>query len=264
MRRFKISTIFETRGRVDPKLAVYPTIKAHLDAAQKKGKGLSLFSYSVGYMAEGGREYFEVLEQAFKRDLVVVLQCKMLPKVSFERQAPRVFVAHPEELWRIPAFIALWETAFADKAGWGYASEAQQSLLLGYTAKQRARWIDSMKQWWPGNGQAAFMLLTRDERDRVVDLGMRCLGSPTEMEGMQLYANPTGWGVKENAFRQVPVGHTLARIGLHWKVFLEFFGAPGTWGRRKVLETTISKTLAKTLSRSLRSNVQFLTARGWK
>ena len=51
-RKLKLASLFETRRRVDPKLAVYPTVAAHLDAAVAGKKGLSLFS--IGPLDELG------------------------------------------------------------------------------------------------------------------------------------------------------------------------------------------------------------------
>src|SRR5205085_12128434 len=134
--------------------------------------------------------------------------------LPFERQSVDVFVARPEELWRIPAWIALWETAFTDRQ-WTNASEAQTSLLLGYTAKQRAKWLaDTYQRRATWTGVTVYTPLTADQKRGVIALGQRCLGDEQELSSMTLLYNTRSDSLRANAARLVPRELTMARVAV--------------------------------------------------
>lgn len=262
VRKFNFAKLFESKWRFNRELVIYPTRKAHLDGMRSgKKQGLSLFGFSISSMTERGSEYLELLELAFERDLVVVLQNKPIVGLPFERQIPQLFVARPEELWRIPAWIALWETAFTD-GQWTNAAEAQCSLLLGYTKKQRATWLADMRQHRARG--AVYALLTPEQKRRVVSLGQRCFGDNKDLESITLLFSRKGTRLRPNALRLLPSNVTLARVALGEEMFRKLFGDQSTWKRGSSIEARIPKRLAAEVNRTLTSNVQLLTARGWR
>src|ERR1044071_4154088 len=128
-----LSRLFQRRA-VKPGRST--SLRGELDAVAAGRKGMSIFGFGVDDLAS--REYRTVVEQALARDLVFA----SAPSASNRRHF-RVYVARPDQVWRIPAHLALWETTIGkgstDGLGWNESSEALEGLLLGYTATERAR-----------------------------------------------------------------------------------------------------------------------------
>jgi hypothetical protein len=260
-----LARLFVTTRRRGSDLAPYPTLAAELDAVRAGSKGMSQLGFLVSSMTNGDPDVLELLELAFRRDLTVVIHNRRwLERRPLERQAPDVYVARPTELWRIPAWLTLWDSAGAT-GGWTDAAEEQSSLLLGYDRAQRARWRANWKHRRPAWGAApVYALLTGGQKRRVASLGRRCLGSAEDLDGMTLFIHREDYGVVRDAHRSVPRGLTLARVGMRWPTFRKLFGEPSSWKRAKVIEATVPTRLAREVTESLASNVQFLTARGWR
>ena len=262
-RKFNVAKLFATGWKHDPKLALYTTFKSHLDAMSTgRKKGLSLFGFVMNDVTRE-RDLLALLELACDRGLVVVHYNEPMPGVAFERRDDRVFVARPEELWRVPAWIALWKTAFAD-GRWSDAAEAQASLLLGYTEKQRARWLAARREHQPAFTCATvYALLTAEQKRRVRALGQRCFGDDKQLASITLLRKRSDYGVRPDAARLVPRDLTFARVGLRWATFRKVF--PKAWnGHQEIVETRVAGRLAGEVNRGLTSNVQLLTARGWR
>jgi hypothetical protein len=259
-RKFDFAALFETT--FDHRQVLYPTMKAHLDSMRSgKKPGLSMVSFGVSYMTDRGVDYLELLELAFERGLVVVLHNNWIKDLPFERQHPTVLVARPEELWRVPAWIALWDSAI-EAGGWTDSAEAMSSLLLGYSAKQRAAWLKDQRHRRAAWGAATvYALLDEDQRARVTSLGQRGFGRADEID---LLLRNRDHGLRRGAFRRIPRGLTLARVAIDWAMFRELFGSPPDWRRRQVITARVPKRRIAAFHRFLRSNVQLLTARGWR
>jgi hypothetical protein len=245
-KRFDAARLFEPwRAPRHPK--PYPTDESALDAVQAGKKGMEMFPIAMGDLAEPRSELARWLKLAVERDLVVVLE------------RGHLFISRPEELWRIPAYLALWKTAFVD-GRWSDVAENQLSYLLGYTAQQRKRWIESQRQHTPAwTCATAYALLNAKQRAIAESVGRRCFGPPESIEGMSLFS-PAGEELRKNALAQVPRECTLARVGLARNAHTAIFGKP----KRGVTERKVTRKLAPVLSAGLHSNVQFLTRTGWK
>lgn len=224
-KRFDPATLFE-RWRHDPTIHPYRTDAAELAAVRAGAKPMSMFHVDL----EPG---------ARTRGLVV------------ERQGERVYVARPEERWRIPAHVALWETAL-EAGPWCDQSEALEGYLLGYTRAQRRAWIAHVRQRQAAWGSpTVYTLLDRAQRRRIAALGHRCFG---DAGGLALFRSD---GVlRQDALRRVPAGLTLARVALRRPVLERLFG-----DRRRA---TVPASLSAALNAALASNVQVLIRSGWR
>jgi hypothetical protein len=223
---------------------------------------MSMYVDSRGTVTAPDSDLADFLDLAAERDLVVTLHAERVPTLKHEDQPVHVFVSRPEELWRVPAFLALWNTAFVD-GRWSDAAENQMSYLLGYTGPQRKRWITALRQERPAWTSATiYALLDADQRKLVDSLGRRCLGPTTATEGMTLMYG-AGDQVKAKAFALVPPNHTLARVGLRLKEFRSIFG-PFKGKESGLIKRTVTKKLAPIVSAALESNVQYLTRTGWR
>jgi hypothetical protein len=262
--KFNFAKLFATSWKRDPKLALYPTIKAHLDAMSSgRKRGLSLFGFMMSDVANRGQDFRELLKLACERGLVVVHYNEPIKGLEFERRDDTVLVARPDELWRVPAWIALWKTAFAD-GRWSNAAEAQSSMLLGYTEKERARWLAAMREHQPAwTCATVYALLTVEQKRRVLSLGQRCFGDDTQLASIKLLFKRNDYGMRPNAVRLVPGDLTLARVGLRWPTFRKLFPEARN-GRKEIVETRVPLKLAPAVNRDLVSKVQLLTTKGWK
>ena len=259
-RKFNPASLFEA-WKPDPRLAPYPTLRSNLDAVQHGKKGMSSFGFPVGSMIAGDREYVALLREAYARNLVVVLHNRAIPGLPFERQEPHVFIARAEELWRIPAYLTLWDTAFVDGA-WSNASEALHSTLLGYTKEQRSYWLARRRRDDAAyTCRTVYSLLTDRQRRAVVSVGKRCFGPAEATQGLALFFPVGDVQLKRNARRLLPRGVTLARAGLAWEASDALFGRPRR--TRGVVAATVPPKLAQSTNAALRSNVEFLTRSGW-
>ncbi len=213
-------------------------------------------------IADGDPYFTGLLEAAFERGLAVVLENR--PGLPRDRWEPALYAMHLDQTWRIPALNALWETAFVEDGRWSRSAEAQHSLLLGYTAKQRKDWIA-----WRRQQKAAetcldlYVMLTAQQRTTAKALGMRCFGTPEQMEGMTFFFPRNGTEPKATASKLVPKGQTFARVGLSWAATKQLFGEFATW-KRAWMSVKIARAQAPFINEGLKSNVQIMTARGWK
>jgi len=253
-----LAKLFETRARWDPKLIPYKTWRAELDALEAGRKGMSVFGFPMDEVVRGGREFRKMIDDVLGRDLVIVLSKDELQMLRPEYQHVSVFAARPDQLWRIPAFFAVHETAFAGRSAWTAPTEALRGLLLGYTAAQRERWIAWHRQRRAGDSCATvYTLLTHAQRRAISDAGKRYVA---DIGRLTLFARSRDDVIKPTAWRLVPRGATIARVGLAWDVYRRLF-KPAR--RRDVMTATIPKLLESAFHAGMRTNVQFLTRRGW-
>jgi hypothetical protein len=236
-----------------PALKVYRSDEAALDAVRARKK-------PICFWQAVGAEIPEWQALAFERQLAMCVVEERVPGWRPAEQPVRVFIAHAEELWRVPALLALWKTAFTG-GGWSDAAEDQMSYLLGYTDKERAAWIAARRQAVPAwTSATVYALLDPWRREIVESVGRRCLGPAEEFDGTSVFVHPGS--LKKTAFSLVPKQHTLARFGLHWEGFQNvFYSLPA---RKKELTTRmVTRKVAAILYAGMSSNVQFLTRKGW-
>lgn len=260
-KRFDAAQLFEPwkERRGLSELAVYPTLEASLDAVQARTKGMSAFSDSVGTIAPG-THLRECLDLAAQRDLLVVLHCSPVEKLEVDRWPIDIYIARGDELWRVPAYQALWKTAFVH-GRWSDAAENQASYLLGYTEEQRKLWLEASRQHRPAwTCATVYALLTSAQRKVVDSVGRRCFGPIQAITGMSLLYDGVG-ELKRNAFAMVPSRYTLARAGVRWAEFRTIFGK---MNEAKVYEKKVNRKVATLLNSALKSNIQFLTRKGWE
>lgn len=263
-KRFDPTKLFERwRYRPDPRVSVYPDVESSLDAVQARKKGMAFFSSVVSSLASPGSEMAEWLQLAFERKLLVVLEVDAVPKWKLERQPVHVFLSQPEELWRVPAFIGLWKTAFAD-GRWSDGAENLMSYLLGYTEQQRKAWLKMHREDKPAwTCATVYALLSKNQKKLVESLGRRCFGPTETLEEIALFFH-RGDVLKRDAHALVPEDQTLARVGLRWKEFHLLFGKFDSMKKRGLISKLVPKEMAPAISSAFLSNIQFLTRSGWR
>lgn len=253
---FNLERLFEPRK---PPIPLYPTIEAELDAIRAGKKQMSIFGPTVQDLVDRDSYYFEILELAFDRGLAVVLHAESTPKHAPLFSA-RMFVARPDQLWRVPALLAVDEAhltrGVADEQS-RLALELQQSVLLGYTASQCKAFVVRRRQREDG----LYVLLTREQKERVIAHGRRCFGTPDDVERMTFFFHRAG-RVKANAAAIVPSSLTLARARLrNWDAV---FPKKRRAGQSHLLTGQIARPQVQAFNDALYGRIDFMTARGWQ
>ena len=227
----------------------YPTLRAELDAIASGKKAMSLTAAALDELASGEDQ---VVRLAFARGLAVVLYSRGL---AVEHQVPSVFIAKPEQLWRVPAFLALEAAAFGGDARWSEAAEAQQGLLLGYTKRQRAEWRARVAQRQAGWGcRTVYTLITPARRSAIAALGHRGFDPADRVE---LFLHRGLRELRRDAWKRIPKGLVLARVGLARDASRRLF-------RQRTDGIEQIATRGERINRHLVTNLQILTSRGWK
>jgi hypothetical protein len=241
-----------------PPKALYPTVGAELDAIRDGKKAMSMLGVTLDMMFDPALDsyFFDILELATERDLVVVLHDD--PRFPMQKgAAPQVLVTRIDELWRIPALLAVWE---ADD-GHSEPAELQQSLLLGYTPAQWKKW-ERWKQQRRPLDSIVYALLTRAQRARVVAHGKRCFGDAEDVEGIDFFVH-ANWRPKPTAPRLVPRGTTLARVSVERKALNMLFDRSARV-KPQLLQARVPPQRGAAFNAGIRHEVQFLTSRGWR
>ena len=231
-----------------------------LDAVRDRTKALFFTRYSRPSIVEGDKHFLALLDGGLSRRLAVIIA----PPNPGSQLDPSVSVLHLDQSWRVSALNALMDAAFAEDGRWSLAAEAQMSSLLGYTTKQRARWIK-----WQGQRRAAYScmdlytMLTASQLKVTRKLGMRCFGTPDQMQGMKFFFPRDGTVAQPNAYTLIPKGLTFSRVGVAHSAMQKLFGPFASW-KATWMEVLIGKVQARLLTEGLKSNIQILTSRGWK
>lgn len=210
------------------------TDAAELDAVAAGRKAMSLF---IG--DDDG-----IAELAMARNLIVTTHAD--PRLG----ELHVFVTRADQLWRIQAYLALWETAFVD-GRWSDGAENLAGYLLGYSAAQRKAWLAQQRQAIPAwTAATVYALVTDAQRELIESLGRRCLPP-----GLTLFTR-RGEVLKASAFAKLPRGQTLARAGLEIAAANKLFGT--------ATSRALTVKQAPAINAALLSGVQLLTKTGWR
>jgi hypothetical protein len=266
--RFDLSRLFEGRpGEDRGSRAPYRTLAAELDAVRTRRKAISMFPLA--------RPGAEPTDDAFLRALVRAAMARGLgvliepgQPVGLPRGAAGItaYALAPDQAWRVPAIAALWRTALEGGA-WSAAAERQLSHLLGYGERERRAWIARLRHRVAAWGaRTIYALLDGPRRARIEQLGRRCLGPAAEIEGLEFFVHGRGHAIRRDAGRRAPRGLAIARVGLDEAAYARLFG--GTARRRGagrgVIAAAAGARAAAAVAAGLRSNVELLTAAGWR
>lgn len=233
------------------------SLSRELARVAARTKAVYFTGYPIACFERGERELGELLRIAARDDLSVVLR----PRTSGECD---VFVLPIDQSWRVAAHDALLEAALDSGERWSAAAEAHQSLLLGYSKAQRRQWLAyhaQLRAAW--GGKTVYALLTVQQRSRVEDVARRCFGPRDTLGDLRLFYHAGRELVRRDAHRQLPRGTTLARVGLTWRAHDALFGRT-TPRNRAFRSIAITDRRAPIVAGGLMSDVQFLTARGWR
>lgn len=270
-----LARLFEARRDEDRGRATYRTVAAELDAVSARRKALAMFPLA--------RPGAEPADDAFLRGLVRAAAARGLA-VLVDPAAPAALAAEGggvtayalalDQVWRVPAIAALWATALED-GPWSDAAERQLSYLLGYGERERRAWIARLRHRIAAWGaRTVYALLDAERRALIEQLGRRCLGTAASIEGLQFFVHGRGHAMRRDAARLAPRNLAIARVALDEAAYARLFGGARTGrtgagaGRARTargVRTVIADArAAAAVAAGLRSNVELLTATGWR
>lgn len=240
---------YRDRGRT-----TYKNVDEVYDAVRDRIKGIERQSLPLEHVERGEKWFGDTLDHAFRRGLAVVLT------PTEHRRHAELYVLPLDQAWRILALDVLHKDT---GPGWGRAREAQESLLLGYSESERARWlaVRNDDRYW--HGHLIFSLLTRAQVKVVNAHGRRCFATASAMTGMRFFHVVSDRMLRENALSIVPKGFTLARATVTGKIAAEMSQAFKR-EQRNLIQFQPTTEFARLINENLNSNVEFLTARGWR
>lgn len=245
--RFAPAALFEHR----PPPRRYRTLRDELAAVHARRKPLLLEVWPRDSILAGEDGYPALARAALGLGLTVVQQPGPHDQVN-------VFVLHPDQIWRVPAYGALSRMYGA----WSDGAEATASHLLGYRDDEIAAWLADCRWRRAGwTGETIYLLLSASQRARLVRLGGRSL-DPDTAEGATVLWHARGGVVRRDALRRLPEGTTLARAAIDHAAFGRLFRGAPRRGQVAALALTPARTRA--LNSALASPIERLGVRGWR
>jgi hypothetical protein len=259
-----LARLFEARLDEDRrKAAPYRTLAAELDAVRARKKAIAMFPLA--------RPGDEPADDAFLRALVRAAAARGLgvlvdpgehARLLGEARGVTAYALSIDQIWRVPAIAAL-TTATLEEGRWSDAAERQLSYLLGYSERERRIWMAQLGHRIAAWGaRTVYTLLDRQRRAAIESLGRRCLGPAPLIEGLPLFVHTRGHALRRDAARRAPPGLAIARVALDEAAYARLFG--GRRAARGVIATTADARAAAAIAAGLRSNVELLTAAGWR
>lgn len=269
-----IAALFEARPDAGRGAAPYRTALDELDAVAAGRKPIAMFPLARPGDEPADDAFLRRLARAAAaRGLGVLIEpddgaggAAGVPGLPPGVRGVTAYALGAGEAWRVPAIAALWKTALED-GPWSDAAERQLSYLLGYGERERRRWIARLRwQIAAWGARTVYVLLDGGARARVEGLGRRCLGAAPELEGLRFFAHARGHALRRDAARRAPPGLAIARVGLAEAAYARLFGDGGGRGRgaRGVRSAVADARAAAAVAAGVRSNVELLTAAGWR
>ncbi|HWO22161.1 MAG TPA: hypothetical protein VNO30_25535 [Kofleriaceae bacterium] len=260
----ELPRLFEARLDEDRREAApYRTLAAELDAVRARKKAIAMFPLArPGDVPADDAFLRGLVRAAAARGLGVLVDPGEHARLPREARGVTAYALPIDQLWRVPAIAALWTAALED-GRWSDAAERQLGALLGYSARERRIWIAQLRHRIAAWGaRTVYALLDRQRRALVEALGRRCLGPAPALEGLPLFVHARGHALRRDAARLAPRGLAIARVALDEPAYARLFG--GRRAARGVIAATAGARTAAAIAAGLRSNVELLTAAGWR
>lgn len=248
---------FDALFELLPRRPLYPTFREELGGIQADAKCMSFFEFShadvVGDSGEA-TDYEALIRFAFECGLSVVHHpvCDVVQNVRSERVL--VMVLKPEQMWRVPAFIALTQV----DGSWSDRMERIQSRLLGYQEDQTEDWLRRKQRLGLPRISLVLVLKERDiQAAQAANMG--CL--PSDLDDAVVIRYSDDVVVRPDAIQNLR-GVGLLRVVVGTETIASIFGRSKLeHGRIETRELSAKATL--TINRSLRSRIEILTDSGW-
>lgn len=225
----KLARLFEPLSRPS-------SLASELDEIRDGKKTLGFYA-SERSVVEDGSDLIPVMRGAFQRGLAVSL----VPRGT----RVDIFVLHPQQSWRIPAF----EAFVASTVQWSWDAEEQQGVLLGYSAAQRARHIAHLRE-----SRIGFGFLT-------VYAVMPATQVTPALDATTVFFPREPARITPRVLAQLPRATRVVRVGIASSAVSRLFGDARQWGR--IIEKKLDRRSATHLANAMVTPVEVLGRRCW-
>ncbi len=199
---------------------------------------------------------------AFEAGLLVINAPMIRSDHDDEREHVRLYIAKPENLWRVQALEAL--SKILEHCKWSYGTEYLESYLLGYSPEAIDLWLKSHQSSTGGYGIVpVFCLLDGEYREKLKLLGDHCLHPNCGNDGISLFYPGRRIVPKRKAFEMVPPGMFLARLGIKWRLALTLLNNPLALEEKGYLSLTVALDDIPHINAGLQSPVAIFGPDGW-
>lgn len=240
------------------------TFDDEIEALVSGEKAFSAMAFprpSLGGEEPPDEDYLKLLDVALKAGLLVV-HCQRprpLPK-GFPPEI-ELFVLRPEQVWRIPAYLGLWEAA--NESSWSDGQEILESTLLGYDRAMRESWMSAVRRRQVKWGCATiYFLMPHSQLESLAEHGMRCFPRELVASRLTVFQVRSGKVPRADAGEVAPevvIGRAAVPHAFRRDLFKEPDELDDDIACRALTEQNIRE-----LNDALESKIQVWTPDGWR
>lgn len=248
-----LASLFEP----EPDIAPFADLASQLAAVRNRTKGMSWFTVTKEVVDGVTAPYDEILTISRQLGLTIVVDPS---DGDLHGRGPEMnlFVLHPDQAWRVPAFRAVLRTLSEPHIEWSDGLEYLTNYLLGYSDEQRAAWMSHIRTKRLGwRGRTFFAIVTDFELQRLAFSGMRSFEQGASFEEIVPFFHRGKMVLKSNSATLIPDGAHICRIAVQREMFVEIFGDPDSWGEKQLITGRIECD-AKSLNWSLEAKIELV------
>jgi hypothetical protein len=227
-----------------------------LEALRSGDKTFSFFTFPRDML---GTECIDLSQSALDAGLLVTYHLERFPISDGDYEELVMFVLHPDQIWRVPAHIALMNSSRAHR--WSDGQEALHSALLGYDREETSRWLCHVNHTQAGWGCGTlYLLMSERQRASLARACMRCF--PEEALAPEAtVVKFQGQSKVPKSVSELPGDIVIARLGVSWSFIRTRFGG---LLKRDVAVRVLTPKDAHDLNCALESKIEVWTSSGWK
>lgn len=234
----------------------YENAEQELAAVAAGQKAMSASCFSIHGI--DGDDYFHDLTAIARRLGLTLVQVPVLhgdPRTHLVR----VFVLKNDQLWRVPAYLALWEEC--PHAGWSDGLERFDSHLRGYTPEDITQWmahLDASGQSFIG--RTVYLVLSSDQARSFGRLSDRCLDPDAITSPVPVFHSKWHRKIRPDAWAQLAPDTVLARAVVCRNYFREIFAR----SQEDLPAASLGRDDIPCFNWALKSEIQPLQEAGWR
>ncbi|MBA3404804.1 MAG: hypothetical protein H0U13_09015 [Gemmatimonadaceae bacterium] len=230
-----------------------------LEALKNGSKAMSVWgvplSYSIG-SEEPDKTYREQMGFAAQWGLLAVHH---FHDRSDRLHEGRLFIASPNESWRIASYLAL-KRAFENRP-WCDGAEALESALLGYSEDAISAWLNYVRHTRIGWGMSTIYILLSDAQlEHVSECGHRCVPTEAMSAGLRLIEVRNGYGLLKG-IDELFEGQWIARVGVRTSAVKSLLS--GGQGDLDIVTSSIGRDMASVFNQSLLTGIEMWRSGAW-
>lgn len=242
---------------------LFPSLLEELDAVRDRTKGVCMVSYLAHSVEEGDENYLHFVREAMERGLALAHHAAPPPPaLGPEYRHVYVFALYPNEMWRVPAYMAV-HSVMRNEYGWSAGLEHLDSIILGYDEASIEAWMARGRRLrvdW--GGRALYLVMPRSLAEAMVPMAMRCFPPDAALDQVVALFPVEQLEIRPDAGRLVARDAIVARVSASTDLLLSIFGA-ATEPRTGTLSRRLDAISAPILNQGICSRIEVLGESGW-